>query len=82
MLDKVERQERRKNVVEEEKVFPSLCDNTGIILSKNGEYDGFLDLFHKALVIKENRYGKEQISLAPVFDNIGIALRAKGDSNG
>ncbi|MDR1705013.1 MAG: toll/interleukin-1 receptor domain-containing protein [Clostridiales bacterium] len=56
-----------------------LYNEAGVGLYKCGQYDGALELYNKALVVKEKALGKEHPSTATTYNNIALVYDNQGD---
>jgi len=62
--------------------YAPLCNDIGIILIILDDFNDALEMFNKALAIREKVLGKEHPGAAESFNNIGIVMRATGDNVG
>jgi len=73
---------RRSGDTSTDMVYAPLCNDIGIVLIILDDFNDALEMFNKALAIREKVLGKEHPGTAESYNNIGIVMRAMGDNVG
>ena len=53
-----------------------------MVMNDKGDYHGALEMYQKCLAIQEKSLGKDHPSTATTYNNIGIMMKANGDTDG
>lgn len=64
------------------KAYAHYCNEVGILLRRNGEYDKAYELHQKDLDIQLSTSGKDHPDTATAYNNVGMVLYDKGDYDG
>eukprot|EP00555_Chaetoceros_dichaeta_P015442 CAMPEP_0198275746 /NCGR_PEP_ID=MMETSP1447-20131203/64940_1 /TAXON_ID=420782 /ORGANISM="Chaetoceros dichaeta, Strain CCMP1751" /LENGTH=509 /DNA_ID=CAMNT_0043970641 /DNA_START=48 /DNA_END=1577 /DNA_ORIENTATION=- len=59
--------------------FARLCYDVGRVMKETNDYDKAIELYEKALAVREEVLGKEHTSTAATYNNIAMVMKKQGD---